>query len=373
MMRALITAALAASSLHACRGAEAAPAADPQAPPPGEVQLEPNSPKLAYISVDTVALRTERVVAVLPAQLTVNEERTVRVASPVNGRVRTVDVQLGDRVRAGQVLARIASSDIAQAQSDLLKAEAAQAQASTALARARDLYQHQVIALKDLQQAESDERQARAERDRAAARIKLLGAEGQAIEQEFVLRAPIAGEIVERPVSVGTEVRSDGAQVLVTISLLDTLWLVANAYQRDVAAAQKGDTLVFTTEAAPGRRFTATVQYVSPVLDPQTRTATIRAVLPNHERALRTQVFGDARLMAPDSARVPVVPVEALVTHGQEIVVWVEVSPGHFVRRPVGVGDDDGALAAITSGLRLGEHVVTRGSLLLDADASQGR
>jgi cobalt-zinc-cadmium efflux system membrane fusion protein len=230
-----------------------------------------------------------------------------------------------------------------------------------------------VIAQKDLQQAESDEAQARAERDRAAARARLLGAGGAGVEQEFVLRAPIAGEVVERPVSVGTEVRPDAGQTLVTITSLDTLWLTANAYQRDLAAAKRGDKLVFTTDAAPGRRFVATVQYVSPVLDPQTRTATIRAALPNTDRALRTQVFGEARLLAPDTAKVPVVPVEALVTKGRETVVWIEDSPGRFVRRPVRVGEDDGALAAVTSGVRLGERVVTRGSLLLDAAASQAR
>jgi len=356
-----------------CRGTQEAPAAQPPPPPSGEVRLEPDSPKLAYISVDTVLPRTERVVAVLPAQLVPNEDHTVHVATPVAGRVRTLEVQLGDRVRAGQALARIASSDVAQAQSELLKAEASLTQATTALARARDLYQSTVIALKDLQQAESDEAQARAERDRAAARVKLLGAGSTTVGQEYVLRAPIGGEIVERAINVGAEVRPDNAQTLITISALDTLWLTASAYQRDLASAKKGDKLVFTTDAAPGRRFTATVNYVSNVLDPQTRTATIRAVLPNSDHALRTQVFGEARLLAPDTARVPVVPVEALVTRGSTTVVYVEAAPGRFVRRPVSVGEDDGQVAAITSGLRLGERVVTRGSLLLDADASESR
>ena len=354
----------------ACRTADDAPAAEQPATPPGEVRLEPNDPRLAYLRLDTVAPRIEKVVAVLPAQLVVDEDHTARIASPVTGRVRTLDAQLGDPVHAGQPLAHIASSDVAQAESDLLKSQAALSQASAGLYRARDLYRNQVIALKDLQQAESDEAQAHAERERAAARVQFLGASAEEVRQAFVLRSPIDGEVVERNLNPGAEVRSDNPQTLFTISSLDTLWLTASAYQRDLATAKKGDRLAFTTEAAPGRQYIARVQYVSSVLDPETRTATIRAVLPNPDHALRTQVFGEASLLAPDSARVPVVPVEALVTHGSQTVVYVEATPGRFLRRAVEVGADDGRSAAITSGLRIGERVVSGGSLLLDAEAA---
>jgi len=365
-----IAAFMGGSLLGGCRAAGEVPAAEHPMPPSGEVRLEPNDPQLAYLTVDPVAVRTEKVVAVLPAQLVADENHTARIASPVTGRVRTLDVQLGDRVRAGQPLAHIASGDVAQAESDLLKAQAALAQASTGLDRARDLYRNKVIALKDLQQAESDEAQARAERDRAGARVSFLGASTAEVRQGFVLRSPIDGEVVERDLNVGAEVRSDNPRTLFTISSLDTVWLTASAYQRDLATAHRGDRLIFTTDAAPARHYVASVEYVSSVLDPQTRTATIRAVLPNPDHALRTQVFGEARLLAPDSARVPVVPVDALVTHGSATVVYVETAPGRFVRRPVGVGADDGQTAVITTGLRIGERVVTAGSLLLDAEAS---
>jgi len=132
----------------ACRTADDAPAAEQPATPPGEVRLEPNDPRLAYLTLDTVAPRIEKVVAVLPAQLVVDEDHTARIASPVTGRVRTLDAQLGDPVHAGQPLAHIASSDVAQAESDLLKSQAALSQASAGLYRARDLYRNQVIALR---------------------------------------------------------------------------------------------------------------------------------------------------------------------------------------------------------------------------------
>jgi cobalt-zinc-cadmium efflux system membrane fusion protein len=274
-------------------------------------------------------------------------------------------VSAGDQVASGQVLARIASGDLAQAASDLVKAEAAARLASAALERAQDLYDHRVVALKDLEQARADDAQAGAERDRARLRVRQLGATGSGVEGEFALRAPFSGTIVDRSVNPGSEVRNDTGQVLFTLSALDSVWIAASAYARDLPAVRPGDRLLFTTDAVPGRDFAARVLRVSNVLDPQTHTATLTAVIPNPHGELRPQVFGEARLLAAESGSNPVVVDAALVTQGAGTVVFVEASPGRFVRRPVTVGQDDGATAVITYGLRVGERVVTRGSLLL--------
>ncbi|MFI5207844.1 MAG: efflux RND transporter periplasmic adaptor subunit [Gemmatimonadales bacterium] len=340
--------------------------------PPGEVRLPPDSPKLASISVDTVRARREKVVVVLPAQLVLDEDHTVRVTSPVLGRVRSIDAAPGDHVEAGRALAHIASSDVAQAQSDLQRAEAALTTASTSLVRARDLFAHQVIAQRELQQAVNDSAQARAERDRAQARVQQLGA-SPSVGQDYVLRAPIAGDVVDRTLNPGMEVRPDLAVPLFTVSSLDTLWLVASVYERDLAAVRRGEHVLFTTEALPGRVVSARVSYVSSALDPVTRTATLRALVSNGDRALHPSTFGDVKVVAPDSSGVPVVPILALVTHGAETVVFVQTAPGRFSMRPVQVTDDDGQTAVVVSGLRPGEVVVTRGSLLLSAEATPVR
>jgi len=120
----------------ACRGTDVRPAAAATAPA-GEVWLEPSSPKLAYITVEPVGVRRERTIATLPAQVVMNEDRTVRVQSPVTGRIASLDAQPGDYVERGAPLAHIASGDFAQARSDAAKADAALAQLAAALARAR--------------------------------------------------------------------------------------------------------------------------------------------------------------------------------------------------------------------------------------------
>jgi cobalt-zinc-cadmium efflux system membrane fusion protein len=228
-----------------------------------------------------------------------------------------------------------------------------------------------VIAQRELEQARSDAAQARAEAARAAQRTAMLGE--AAVDGPYVLRAPLGGVVVERMANPGAEVRPDAATPLFTISSLETLWLTAAAPQRDLPYLHKGARLVFTTDAAPGRRFDATITWVGDQLDPSTRTVTLRAELPNREHVLRALVVGEARLTSSDSTAHAVVPSRALVTRGGETVVFVEHAKGRFERRLVKTGDDDGSFVVIVDGLKAGERVVTTGSLLLAAEADRQR
>ncbi|MCC7485915.1 MAG: efflux RND transporter periplasmic adaptor subunit [Burkholderiales bacterium] len=365
---AIIVACACAAACRAAPDARQQPASDT----PGEVRFAAGAPQLAYIGVDTVSARRDRVVAVLPAELAFDEDHTVRVLSPVSGRIGSLDAQLGDRVRAHGALAHVNSSDMAQARSDLAKAVSQASQAGAALVRARDLFDHHVIARRDLEQAENDDAQARADLARARQHLDLLGG-GAGAEGEYVLRSPIAGEVVDRTANPGQEVQPGAAPPLFTISSLDTLWLLASVYQRDLPLLKPAARLVFTTDAAPGRSFEAIVRTIGNALDPQARTAQLRAVLPNPGRLLRPQTIGNARLVVREPAAMPVVPSSALVTRDSGMVAFVEVGPGHFQRRDVVVAEDDGQVATIVRGLRVGERVVTRGSVLVAAEANRTR
>ena len=343
------------------------------ATPDGEVRIPPGSPKAASIAIDTVRALTERVIATLPAQIVADEGHTVRVTSPVVGRIVTLSAQPGDRVRAGQPLALVRSADAAQASSEALKAVATWNTTRTALARATDLYEHKVIAARDLEQARNDEAQAHAELDRSRTRINQLGVSAGSISDMYVLRAPVAGVVIDRSANAGAEVRPDNAQTLFTISSLDDVWLSVGVPQRDVALVHRGARLRFRTEAVPGRVFEARVTFISDALDPVSRTVTARAVLANPGGVLRVQTAGEVQLLVSESGLGVVIPTLSLVTHGSDTVVFVELAPGRFVRRVVVVRDDDGTMATITSGLTAGERIVTKGSLLLAGEADRAQ
>ena len=339
--------------------------------PNDEVRIDTTTGKLAYIRIETPTLRRDRVVAALPSQVAMDEDRTVRVMTPVAGRVVSLDAAEGDEVAAGAPLAHILSADLAQAASDEAKARAAAAQARAALAREEDLYAHHVAALKDLEQARNDAVQADAELARAQYRLTTLGVSKTAngsIGSQYVLRAPIGGLVVARAANAGAEVRPDIGTPLFTITSLDEVWLTANVYQRDLPSVHRGATLRFTTDAVPGRQFQATVSYVAGTLDPQTRTALVRAVLANGDHLLRPLETGIAELVSVAPQPLLTIPTRALVTHGSATVVWVELARGHYQRRPVIVGEDDGTTAVILQGLSPRDHVVVDGSLLIEGE-----
>lgn len=367
-----VTAALAAALICAC-GTHADVPPSAATVPEGDVLIARNSPKNAWVSIDTARSVTERVIATLPAQIVPNEAHTVRVTSPVLGRIVTVVAQPGDHVRAGAPLAQLRSVDAAQASSDATKASTAWNTSHAALLRATDLYDHKVIAARELEQARNDEAQARAELERTRVRASQLGIGGAAISDAYVLRAPMSGVVIDRAANPGAEVRPDNGQTLFTISSLDDVWLSVSVPQRDVALLHRGAHLRFRTESAPGQVFDARVNFVSDALDPASRTLTARAVLSNGNGQLRVQTTGDAQLLVADSGGGVLIPTRSLVTRGSDTVVFVEIAPGHFRRRVVSVRDDDGTSATVASGLAVGERVVTTGSLLLAGEADRAR
>ena len=316
---------------------------------------------------------TERVIATLPAQVVPDEGHTVRVASPVLGRIVTLDVQPGDHVHVGQALAHVRSVDAAQASSDASKAAAAWSTSQATLKRAMDLFEHKVIAARDLEQARNDEAQAHAEFDRTRARATQLGLTADGVSDSYVLRAPLAGVVLDRPANPGAEVRPDNGQTLFLISSLDAVWLSVGVPQRDIALVHPGTRVRFRTEASPGRVFDARVSFVSSAVDPISHSVTARAVLSNPGGTLLVQTTGEVQIMVADNGTGVAIPTRALVTHGAETVVFVEIAPGRFLRRAVTVRDDDGTMATIATGLSAGDRVVTTGSLLLAGEADRAR
>lgn len=339
--------------------------------PPGEVRLDARSPKRASIVTEPVVMSAERIIAMLPAQVVPDEDHTVRVASPVAGRIVRLIARPGDHVRAGDALAELRSSDAAQATSDAQKAAALWATSRAALSRATDLHEHKVIAGRDLEQARNDEAQARAEAARSRARVAQLGLGAAPVSDQYVLRAPVSGVVIDRATNPGAEVRPDAAQPLVTISSLDSVWLAVSVTQRDIALVHRGAHLRFHSEANPGQQFDARIGYVSDALDPVSRAATARATVANPGGLLHVNTTGTADLVTAEEHPTATIPSRALVTHGAETVVFVETVPGRFRRRVVVVRDDNGTTATIASGLVAGERVVTTGSLLLAAEADR--
>ena len=176
----------------------------------------------------------------------------------------------------------------------------------------QDLYQHHAIAQRDLEQAESDRNQAQADLNAAEQGMKILGIKNPAdlakapSSAQIPVLAPISGEVVERLVSPGQVVQAGQTQAF-TISDLSTVWVLANVYQADLAYVRSGDDVVVQTDAYPGS-FHGRISYVSPALDPNTRTLQARIVVDNPGEKLKRDMYCTVTVTAGSISNAIAVP-----------------------------------------------------------------
>jgi RND family efflux transporter MFP subunit len=149
---------------------------------------------------------------------------------------------------------------------------------------------------------------------------------------------------------------------------LSSVWLVAQVYESDIGRIRVGQPVVSTLTAYPGREFRGTVVFIEPVLDPETRTARVRAVLPNALGELKPGMFADARFEA-SLGNVLSIPKSAAIDTGARQIVYVEAAPGNFSPREVRLGATAGDRREVLAGLSEGEKVVAAANFFVDSQA----
>lgn len=347
---------------------------------PGVVTLGPDAPELKEMTVEAVTSRTMPSEAVTAtARIEANPNRVGHAMAPVAGRIVQLMVQLGDSVKQGQPLLTIESATVAEAESGYVQAgsavrqaELAIAKAESDLARVTDLFEHQAVAQKELISAKStlaiskaSLEQAQTGRDQARRRLELLGLKTGVYQQLIVLTAPIAGKVLEVSVVEG-EFRNEINAPLVTITDLSRVWASSEVPESEIRNCRVGGIVDLELIAYPNETFHAKVTRISDVVNSETRTIKVSAELENNGGRLRPEMFGKLRY-ASGSLTGPWVPNAAVVRNQGKDFVFVEQSKGQFLLSPVELGKPFEGGFPITSGLKTGDRVVTRGSIYLKA------
>ena len=361
--------ACAAMLLLAGCGEHNAPVVNTEPPAPivqgNQIRFAPDHPQLKLLGV-VPATAAKSVSVDLPGRLVWNEERTQRVFAPFAGRVTDIRADVGQSVKAGDLLAQLASPDFGIAQADTAKAQADASFSRKNLERQRELFQAGIIARKDLEQAEADSARSQAEAARAGARTTMDGG-GTGVKQRFGIRAGINGVVVERNLNPGQELRPDqsgpGTQALFVVTDPTSLWVQIDAKENDIGSLQKGATFTVQVPAYPGENFTGRVAAASDFIDPTTRTIKIRGVIANADRRLKGEMLVTA--LVSEALEGTVVPARAVTLDGNNQTVYVQTLPGVFEPRRVKVGHVGTREVVISSGLAVGEQVVADNALLL--------
>jgi cobalt-zinc-cadmium efflux system membrane fusion protein len=321
------------------------------------------SPLRERLTVGAVSPQLVRHELDVPATAEADPASITKISPPLQGRVVKLMVRLGQGVHQGDPLYSFDSADLAAAQSDYLKAKSAEALADRSLRRQRDLKEHGIGAQKDVEQAESDNANAKSELARAATRLQLLGMDLGEVGKPLTVRAPITGRVIDLSTAPG-QYQNDPAAVLMVVADLSTIWVTAQVPEKDIQRVRMGEDARVQFSAYPGERFTGRVQFIGDVLAPETRTVKVRIQLANPQHRLKPGMFARVTLEGEEAPEL-VVPSSALLVRGDKTFLFVEKAPWTFERRPVETGEPLATGVSVAQGLSSGERIITANTILL--------
>lgn len=336
----------------------------------GEKALELSDDEIRRAGIKVELLESTQRAETIAAFGTVGANRNgfARVTAPVAGRLVKIDVDLGAEVAVGTLLATLESPELAEVRTAYQQGQTELELARVNLDRSQKLSQDGSIAQKELLRARSDFERARAALAAVEAKLTTLGVAAVApagTSAAFLaVTAPLSGTVVERTAVLGEYAQA--YQPLFTVADLSTVWVETNLYDRDLGDIAVGAPAVVTVGAYPDQRFAGKVTYVGNIVDKDTRTAVARVEVANVERRLKPGLFANVEIEKAARAAALRVPENALVLLQGQMTAFVVRGSG-FEPRPVEIGERNGGMVVVKSGLEAGDHVVIAGAYALKA------
>lgn len=308
-----------------------------------------------------------------------DDTRVADVGGRIEGRVTRFFVELGDHVEAGDPVAEIEGAEVGAAVAELLTAEAHLAAARHQAEREERLVGQQLTTATSVEDARARALAFAADVRGAEQRLVAMGASPTSIRSRttaptsvsrIVLRAPIAGEVVDRFAVLGQVVGP--THPLLRVADLSQLWVQLDVYERDLGRVAEGDEATIVSDAHPGVTFRGRVSHIDATIDERTRTARVRIALPNESRLLRPGQFVDARLSPASGTRLAiVVDPSTVLQYDGDPSLFVARSADTYELRPVELGASGDGVVEIVSGVDRGELVVVAGSFALKSELAR--
>lgn len=304
------------------------------------------------------------------------DSRIGYVRSLARGRVQEVLVRVGDRVASGQPLARVDNIEAGElgaqhlaAHADLQKLKVQLAASARQLERSKGLVTIGVTSQREFELAES-EHQAMLEAIKAQesliagleSKLQRFGlSEAEARQTSITtIRSSFAGVVIRVQAAPGDVV--DAGTALFSVTDLSEVWVQAEVYEKDLGRIQLGQPALISVDTYPGETFSGTVAHVSDTLDPKTRTAQVRCVIPNRDRRLKLEMFVSVDVPTTFSRKVLAVPSGAIQEIAGKSVIFVRQSDQKFQMREVKLGRTAGGQTEIVAGLAENEPIVVQGA-----------
>lgn len=287
----------------------------------------------------------------LTGKVAINEQKIAVITANYSGRIEKLFIDFtGQAVSKGQKLATIYSPELVTAQKELIEAS-----------KYKEINPALYNASKEkLRLWEITEKQ-------------ISGIENSGIVlTEFVVYAYQSGVVTRRDIAKGDYVNK--GTVLFEIADLSKVWILLDAYETDLPLMKIGQKITITIASVPGKEFTAPISFIDPLINPQTRTAAVRAVLNNAQQILKPEMFVRAKIKVDLSVsrKSIVIPKTSLLWTGKRSLVYVKVPNTEFPTfemREITLGASLGEYYIVENGLNEGEEIVTNGVFAIDGAA----
>ena len=305
-----------------------------------------------------------------------DEDRSVQVFSPYQGKIIAALVQLGDHVRKGQPLYTIESPDLMNASSALIAAQGVEDMSLKAVDRARKLHETNGVSDQTLEQAVSAEMTADAALKAARDAVKVFGKSEAEIDQiirlrkvdpVLVVRSPMSGVVTARNAQPGLLVQPGNAPAPYAVADTSTMWMVADASEADTEQFHVGQSVEVSVMALPGRTFQGKIITVGANVDPNVHTLQMRSEIPDPQHLLKSGMLANFVIHTGAPIQGVALPTDSVVREPDgTMTAWVTADRKHFSQRRINIGLQRDGFDQILDGVRPGEWVVSKGAVFLD-------
>ncbi|MDR3654013.1 MAG: efflux RND transporter periplasmic adaptor subunit [Paludibacter sp.] len=298
----------------------------------------------------------------ISGKVSFNDDHVVKIYPMVSGVIQNMSVMLGDYVQKGQILAVIKSSEMAGYSNDLVNAESNLRVANKNMDATQDMFKSGLASQKDLLTAQAAQEQAQSELSRVK---RVLHINGGNTNGDYVVRAPIAGFVVEKLATNDMSIRPDNSTNLFTISDLKSVWIIANVYESNISMVHLNDAVDVTTLSYPDKIFRGKVDKIMNVLDPTNKVMKVRIDLPNPGYLLKPEMFANVKITNEGNRTAKCISSSAIVFDHSQNYIMVYHSSSDIKIVPVEVINSIGDRTYISGDVKVGDKIIASQSILI--------
>jgi cobalt-zinc-cadmium efflux system membrane fusion protein len=311
------------------------------------------------------------------ARIDTDASRIARIGSPVAGRIIKLLVLEGQYVHRGESLATLHSTDLSDTQFSFIKAYSQQNLAQQATERAEQLVKADVMGRAELERRRAELLQASTEAQAFRTQLGVLGMTDAAIRKlettrklnaDYPIISTINGTVLDRKVTIGQIVQP--AEIAFMVADLSNVWVIADVPEQSSGKLHKGMEVIVKIPALPEQEIHGKLSYVSPIVDPSTRTVQVRMDLPNPKGIFKPAMLAGMTFIDA-SERKNTIPSTAVVREENKDCVFVQIGPTKFMLREVSLGLESGDRRVLESGISPGEKIVLDGAFHLNNQRKQ--